>query len=265
MGAWPEETDVKVRFAALLGLIAAVVLVPSLSQAALKAYKSGGLPGQDSVVGNFADSPVFGIGNVSILRTQTLSPSVQPSANPDFLTAIIDDPGGGVITSLSWETGGDTNTTTNITGFSGPGGFIFIRSLVRTTFVQGQTGSGSVTSAIDWGILTGWTATGGQFCNSSPPFVCTFAQFSEDMTAPGLVRSSTYDIGTWTFDGSGNFTSDGYISGTFDSGLSNTIVFLSGKFFGTTLPALPIVGFGALALGLLVVGTRLLMRDGRTR
>ena len=63
----------KIRSAALVGLLAAVLLVPSASQAALKAYKSGGLPDIDSVVGNFDLSPIFGTSNFGILRTVTLS------------------------------------------------------------------------------------------------------------------------------------------------------------------------------------------------
>jgi hypothetical protein len=269
----------RTRFTALAvgGLLAAVLLLPSASQAALKAYKSGGLPTDDSVVGNFEQSPIFGTSNFFVVHTGLLSPSVLRSHGlPDFLTVVLDDPGGGVVEFVNFEYGSDSNTTTNITGFSGPGGFIFIRSLVRTTFPGGQTGRGSTTTKIDWGVLTesnrgfvgvltGWSTTGGQFCNSEPPFVCTFASFQEDMTVPAILRSSTYDIGTWTFDSTGDFDATGYIDATFNPGLTNTVIFFDGKLFGATLPALPIVGFGALTLGLFVVGARLLMRDGRTR
>jgi hypothetical protein len=173
---------------------------------------------------------------------------------------VLDDPDGGVVSIVRWESGGNTNTTTNLTGFSGPSGFIFVRSLATSTHVPGQTGAGSTTSSIDWGVITGWSTTGGQFCNSSPPFVCTFAQFQEDMTIPTVLRSSTYDIGTWTFDSTGDFDSIPYVTGTLNAGTTNLLNFLDGKLFGTTLPALPVVGFGALAVGLLVVGGRSLLR-----
>jgi hypothetical protein len=80
------------------------------------------------------------------------------------------------------------------------------------------------------------------------------------MTIPPPVRSSTFDIGTWTFDSNGDFDATGWVNATFDPGTANTQNFFDGKLFGATLPALPIVGFGALALGLLVVGARSLMR-----
>jgi hypothetical protein len=256
---------VKIRIATLVGLLASVLLVPSASQAALKAYKSGGLPDFDDVVGNFEESPIFGTSNFGILRTSNLSPSVQPTPGaPDFLQVVLEDLDGGIVTIVNYETGSDANSTTNLTGFAGPGGFIFIRSSARGTQVPGQTGAGSTTSSIDWGVLTGWSATGGSFCNSSPPFVCTFAAFQEDMTIPAVVNSSTYDIGTWTFDSTGDFDATRYVTATHNPATTNILSFLDGKLFGTTLPALPIGGFGALALGLLVVGGRSLMRYGRT-
>ncbi len=251
----------RIRSTALAGLLAAVLLIPSMSQAALKAYKSGGLPDDDSVVGNFSLSPIFGTSNLNILRSVNLSPTIQPSpGNPDFLEVVLDDQGGNIVAIVNWEHGGDTNTTTNITGFSGPGGFIFIRSTARGTFVPGQTGAGSTTSKIDWGVITGWNSTGGVFCNSSPPFVCTLGGLQEDMTVPTPIRSSTFDIGTWTFDATGDFVGTGYLNATFNPGTANSVIFVNGKLFGTTLPALPIVGLGALAFGLLVVGGRSLLR-----
>jgi hypothetical protein len=261
LGLKHKETDVKTRFSAIAGLMVVALLVPSVSQAALKAYKSGGLPNDDSLVGNFELSPIFGTSNFGILRTSNLSPSVQPTpGNPDFFEVVLDDPAGGVVSIVNWEFGGDTNGTTNLTGFAGPAGFIFIRSTSRIGLVPGQTGAGSTTSSIDWGVLTGWSSTGGEFCNSSPPFVCTFAAFQEDMTIPAVVNSSTYDIGTWTFDSTGDFDATRYVTATHNPATTNILSFLDGKLFGTTLPALPIVGFGALALGLLVVGGRSLMR-----
>ena len=85
------------------------------------------------------------------------------------------------------------------------------------------------------------------------------------MTVPAFLRSSTYDIGTWTFDSTGDFDATGYIRETFNPGTFNTLLFFDGKLFGASLPALPIVGLGALAVGLLVVGARSLIRDTRTR
>ena len=82
----------RTRFAALAvgGLLAAVLLLPSSSQAALKAYKSGGLPDDDSVVGNFELSPIFGTSNFTLVRTGLLSPSILLSyGTPDFLTVVM--------------------------------------------------------------------------------------------------------------------------------------------------------------------------------
>lgn len=172
---------------------------------------------------------------------------------------VLDDPGGGVVEVLRFEYGTDASLTINATGAAGPGSFLFIRKKDRTTFAAGQTGSGSTTSSIDWGVITGWSIAGGVFCNSSSLLCTSLVGIQEDMTIPAVLPSSTYDIGTWTFDATG------YISGTFNLNTSNIMIFLNGKLFGASLPALPIAGLGALAVGLLVVGARSLMRDGRTR
>ena len=47
-----------------------------------------------------------------------------------------------------------------------------------------------------------------------------------------------------------------YITRTSNGGLSNNQNFLRGTFVGAALPALPLVGFGILALGLAVAGGR---------
>ena len=50
-----------------------------------------------------------------------------------------------------------------------------------------------------------------------------------------------------------------YIHLTLSGGMSNVGTLLRGAFVGASLPALPLVGFGALALALVVIGGRALM------
>ena len=205
-------------------------------------------------------------GQFNILqRSPQLTPSVFPPASgavPEnsFGSYFLEDDSGGAVTLSSLVTGstGLVATTTNSTGFMGnpPGAYLWIRSVNTTTVVGGQSGVGSSTTEINWGVLSGWTATGGEFCKSTPPALCTFISRFEDATQAAVLPSSTYDIGTWTFDGAGDFTSSGYIRGTQNGGISNTVQFSRGTFFGSSLPVLPVLGFGALALGLGVAGVR---------
>ena len=239
------------RMKLLLGAVLSVALVPATASAVLKAY----------------DSTAIG-GNDYILRAPNLSPTVIPTPGQlQYGNFVFDDDGAGTVTVDFFEFGSGNSTTTNLTGFAGPGSFIFTRN--ANTFkpaigtfaggVSGDTSPGG--SGIDWGLLTGWSSSGGFFCNSSPPFVCTFAGRAEDMTIPGFIPSSTYDIGTWSFDSSGDFVATPYIDQTNNGGVGNSTYLLRGKLFGSTLPALPLLGFGALAVSLLVIGGRAVLKD----
>ena len=238
------------RIKLVLAAAASLAFLPTTAAAVLKAY----------------EAPALG-GNDFILRAPNLSPTVQ--ASPGLVSEgqyVFDDDGAGTVTINKFLLGANSDVTTNLTGFAGPGSFIFTRG--RTTFnvspsnfaggVSGDTSPGG--AGIDWGLLTGWSASGGQFCNSSPPFVCTFAGRQEDMTQPSFIPSSTYDIGSWSFDASGDFLATPYINQTNNGGVGNSMYILRGKLFGATLPALPLLGFGALAVSLLVIGGRAALR-----
>ena len=75
------------------------------------------------------------------------------------------------------------------------------------------------------------------------------------------LTSTTFDLGTWAFDGTtGDYAiTEPYIERTSNGGLQNSRYALRGAFQGDTIPALPLIGFGALALSLAVIGGRSLM------
>ena len=52
---------------------------------------------------------------------------------------------------------------------------------------------------------------------------------------------------------------DAYIQRTSNGGLQNSRYDMRGMFVGASLPALPLVGFGALAVSLAVIGGRALL------
>ena len=179
----------------------------------------------------------------------------------------VTDTGGGSPTLTDFEQHAITQVDfPNITVF-GPGGYVFIDSTPTITLTgHPYTGTGSAAAggSVAWGLISGWQSTGKGFCKSSPVTICTTgAVLAHGMTSalqpPG---SNTFDLGTWDFD-----TTTGdlearqyYINLTNNGGLSNRQRLIRGTLQGTALPALPLVGAGALALGLLVAGTRSVMR-----
>jgi hypothetical protein len=150
----------------------------------------------------------------------------------------------------------------------GPGAFVFIDSRASqqptTPHLSNTSGIGahgpSSTApgeTTEWGILSGWTATGYRFCVSSPAGICNNAGFTHGVTVIPIVNSDTYDLGTWSFDAVGNYQNAApYVFSTANGGLQNIRYALRGAFVGASLPALPLVGFGALAASLAVIGAR---------
>lgn len=232
--------------------------------AAVKAYDMA-----PTVGGPFSFSPP---GGDYILRSPTISPSVLEISNLAWGRFFLEDDSGGSVSASELSFGVDTSNTELLSGFmgGGPGAYVHIRTRTTATTLAAGAGSGATgpASQIDWGVLSGWTQTGTRFCRSTPPFVCTFIDISEDGSIPFPVLGSTsYDLGTWSFDAAGDFEATPYIldsSTQVVSGpiigtqvvVSNTLAVLRGRFFGSSLPALPIVGLGGLTIALLVVAGR---------
>ena len=179
----------------------------------------------------------------------------------------VTDTGGGAPTLSGFEMHAITQVDfPNITVF-GPGGYVFIDAtptIELTALPYTGTGSAAAGGSVAWGLISGWKTTGKGFCKSSPVTICsTGALLAHGMTSalqpPG---SNTYDLGTWDFStATGDLEARNfYINLTNNGGTSNRQRLIRGTLQGTTLPALPLVGAGALALGLLVAGTRSVMR-----
>ncbi len=119
----------------------------------------------------------------------------------------------------------------------------------------GQQGAGGIASTIDWGTLSDWTLTGGTYCRAVPTYLCGYASALNLGTVDSEVYSDEYDLGTWTFHGTG-FTGNGYIYRTaVEGGLGNLLWFLRGaKVKDGTVPALPLLGVGAVAVGVFALG-----------
>ena len=134
------------------------------------------------------------------------------------------------------------------------GGFIWLNTKSISGPGNNQTGTGSTATSITWGDATGWTITGGSFCQANPSYICSLAKATHETTTDTTLISSHYDIGTWTFHGTG-FTATPYISFTSTSDVGNNQVFLRGlERADGTVPALPLLGLGAVGVSLIAMG-----------
>jgi hypothetical protein len=94
---------------------------------------------------------------------------------------------------------------------------------------------------------------------SSPVAICNENVSSHGITSVPTLNSPTYDLGTWNFDAEGDYEAESwFITGTNNGGLNNNQQLLRGSFVGASLPALPLVGFGSLAVALGLLGGRAL-------
>ena len=152
----------------------------------------------------------------------------------------------------------ENTTTVDVPGLSG---FIFLSMLSEQGPKKGSTftGTGDTSSTIAWGIVTGWTVTGGFWCHSDPTLICTLARGSDLATFPPQFHSSFYDLGTWAFHGTG-FTSVPYvhqIAGPSSMSVGNAQYHLKGRLSAGLVPAIPVLGVALLGASLLFAGARL--------
>jgi hypothetical protein len=200
--------------------------------------------------------------------TTTQCPPIQPSLGTLAGNHTLNDTGGGTVTIDTYLTTGLTKADYGpdvLTSVFGPGSFVFVDAETSNTFSPlGHTGTGSTapSGSVAWGVISGWKNTGYVYCASSPQTICTLSTMVPHgvTSAQGPVDSPTYDLGTWSFDAEGDMLATSYITGTNMGGTSNRQSLLRGAYVGSSIPALPLIGAGALALGLAVAGTRSFMR-----
>jgi hypothetical protein len=208
----------------------------------------------------YNSSPPQGVAGDRIGIRSTLCPLVSPTPGAMQGSVTLTDAGLGTVTMTSILVYQPSVIDIDTTPVFGPDSFIFIDSTTSTEPAGDQTGAGSTTGSVDWGIITGWAVSGGSFCISSPISTCNDNGFMHGLTLTPIQPSSTYDMGTWTFDAAGDYEASTYIQRTSMGGQANTQWDLRGAYVGSGLPALPLVGMGAMALGLLVVGARTVIR-----
>lgn len=210
------------------------------------------------------------------VRTQVSDPDVSP--NPDSgvpriyvenSVALIDAGGGPNPVLRRFVRAVDQTTTVDVPSLSIA---IFVSSNFRDgpdvldqihgNPVAAFTGTGNTAAGttIRWGVVTGWTHTGSNWCNSNPAVVCSLAMLMDEATAEPRFNSEFYDLGTWNFHGTG-FTAFPFINSYSTNSFGNTALWVRG--FRTrdgTVPALPLLGIATLGASLVAGGVAALSR-----
>jgi hypothetical protein len=134
-----------------------------------------------------------------------------------------------------------------------------------------QVGSGSTTTSISWGPLTGWTETGRLVCLTNipgdpgpqlppDPSACVLFTGFEGTGPPPPLSTSALDSDPWSFSSDGFHFQAGsveYIN--LGGGAVRANVAWRGA-LTPAIPALPWAGLGALGAALVFLGARVLRR-----
>jgi hypothetical protein len=229
-----------------------------------------------AVVKFYSSDPDNGTpGNTSRISINLCPPAI---STPDQIGGFIelDDGGSGTVTLSNVVYCCAGSGLTDLSGgilipIFGPGAFIFIDAATTTTIsapgVSNTSGVGAhgpsgtdPGESIEWGVIGGWEITGAQFCLSSPVTICNENGFAHGATVFPIVPSTTYNLGTWDFTAVGDIDAvTQYLTRTSNGGLSNNGNRIQSALHGSSIPALPLVGFAALALSLTAIGGRALL------
>lgn len=146
----------------------------------------------------------------------------------------------------------DTTTTIPIPTLSGGIFFSIHRSegAQQPTTGQGSTAAGET---LRWGVVSGWSVSGSIWCRSYLAVICTLAGFQQLGTVDPPLDSEFYDLGTWSFHGTG-FTGTAFVWAFHADDMGNSMQLYAGRrSSGPVIPALPGIGLvclgGALAAG----------------
>jgi hypothetical protein len=209
-------------------------------------------------------------------------PSGPGSCPPDFPTRGSDDPpcnktDGGVIVINDTGNGTPTLQTLRLeaswddivggTSTSGiPGATMQIHEETTVTAGSNQTGTGSTTTSINWGTLTGWSQTGTVLCvTHCPPPGCFSASACkglysfEGLGPPFHLSATSFNTDPWTFSVDGReFKSDSFEIVSLGFGLWRSELQLGGR--QIQVPALPLAALAGLGAGIVYLGARALRR-----
>ncbi len=160
----------------------------------------------------------------------------------------------------------------------GDGVTVFVPSLTTSLFVTNAsrtapglfepeppsfTGTGGTSSTIRWGIVTGWTITGHEWCNSNPGVVCSLAGRMDEVTTDPVFDSEFYDLGTWTFHGTG-FVTVPYVFRYNTSDFGNNQHWRRGfSEQDATVPVVPLAGLALVGGSIAAVAVGALRRRSR--
>ena len=209
----------------------------------------------------------YSVNRRTLTQYEGVSPSIEyisGNVEPFLGVGLIDESGPEpILQKLIMVTGGGGGRTVLVPSLTN--GFIFINSFSGEGPSGGQTGTGSGTAdgqSINWGNLSGWTISGGTFCHSVPSYICDYAVAEDLGTVSGAFLSNNYDIGTWTFHGTGFLQPGGYINRTNTTvNDGNSMFFIYGANDNDgTVPALPLLGIGAVGVSVFAMGVASIRR-----
>ena len=186
--------------------------------------------------------------------------------------AVITDTGNGspTLTSITLHAAfTDVVGGTSTTGI--PGTTVYLDNLITIGPAPNQVGSGSSTTSINFGLLSGWAQTGRLGCTTfcPPGGVCKVSACTPFGVLAGTgplaaLKSSAFNLDPWTFAGGGTSFSTGSVETTFlpatgpGAGSVRASLLLGGRLI--TIPALPLAGVAGLGAGLVYLGARALRR-----
>jgi len=223
---------------------AALLLMAVPASAALRTYNLDG--------DNSTEFPTDG----TILRPNTVHGIAQ-----------IDEAGPNLVSLTANTTFVDIVGGTDTTSIPGTTVVVDVATTAGPDLSVPHGGTGSVTTSIDWGALTGWTQTGRLICTTYCPGGCPSGVSScvpfvgfEGTGPPAPLKSGTFNTDTWTFSGGGAAFSSPSVEQVNLSGGAVTANTLLAGTFASVVPALPLLGVAGLGAALVYLGTRAIRR-----